>query len=317
MLHGIRLATLSVGRRLGIIFTIMLRLDRRAFVCAGAGAAVGAVLPACSTVPQNEVPLVRFGLVTDLHFARIPARGNRQYAQSAAKLSRIVSAMNEAQPDFMVELGDFKDLGPTKAETLAYLDEIEGVFRGFKGPRYHVLGNHDTDCLSKEEFLAHVDHAGYEGTYYSFVQNGIVFVVLDACFTSDMKPYCCANPWEDANIPPKELAWLERTLAVASGPVVVFCHQRLDPESEPRHLIRNAAAVRAVLEQSGKVRSVFTGHQHGGGDCTHNGIRYFTLSALVMGADMPSAIIELFSDGRVNINADVLPESSYRKEIKS
>ena len=276
-------------------------LDRRAFVCAGTGAVIGTMLSACSSVRRNGAPLVRFGLVTDLHFARIPALGNRQYAQSAAKLARIVSSMNESQPDFMVELGDFKDLGPTKAETLAYLDEIEGVFRGFKGPRYHVLGNHDTDCLSKEEFLTHVDHAGHEGTYYSFEQNGLTFVVLDACFTSDMKPYCRANPWEDANIPPEELAWFEKTLSAAPGPAIVFCHQRLDPESEPRHLVRNAVAVRSVLEKSGKVRSVFTGHQHGGGDCTHNGIRYFTLNALVMGADMPSALVDVHADGSVEI----------------
>lgn len=262
---------------------------------------MGTVLSACSSVPWRDKSVVRVGLVSDLHFARIPALGNRQYAQSAAKLARIVAEMNAARADFMVELGDLKDLGPTKAETLAYLDEIEGVFRGFKGSCYHVLGNHDTDCLSKEEFLAHVDHAGHEGTYYSFEQKGLTFVVLDACFTSDMKSYCRANPWDDANIPPEELAWLEKTLAAAPGPAVVFCHQRLDPESEPRHLVRNAAAVRTVLEQSGKVRSVFTGHQHGGGDCTHNGIRYFTLNALVMGADRPSVLVDVQADGSVEI----------------
>ena len=62
---------------------------------------------------------------------------------------------------------------------------------------------------------------------------------------------------------------------------VVFCHQRLDSSAEPQHLVRNAAEVRGILEKSGKVKVVFTGHQHLGAFNVLNGISYYSLIALV------------------------------------
>ena len=36
-----------------------------------------------------------------------------------------------------------------------FLDEIENTLKGFEGPLYHVLGNHDMDSISKSDFLTH------------------------------------------------------------------------------------------------------------------------------------------------------------------
>ena len=96
-----------------------------------------------------------------------------------------------------------------------------------------------------------------------------VKVPLYGCYTSGMKHYSRDTKWTwtDANIPPEQLAWLGRELAAAKDHAVVFCHQRLDPSAERHHLMKNAAAVRAVLEKSGKVRAVLTGHEHTGGQC--------------------------------------------------
>ena len=70
--------------------------------------------------------------------------------------------MNEQKVAFLVELGDFKDQDktPEEARTLGYLKKIEAVLAGFKGPRYHVIGNHDTDSLSKAAFLSVVENTG-------------------------------------------------------------------------------------------------------------------------------------------------------------
>ena len=69
--------------------------------------------------------------------------------------------------------------------------------------------------------------------------------------------------------------------ASARGKVVVFCHQRLDDSAEPRHIVKNAVAIRAVMEKSGKVCAVLTGHQHCGGYHVLNGIPYYCLRAMV------------------------------------
>ena len=236
----------------------------------------------------HGAPLVRFGLVTDLHYADIepwPGHGERSryFRESLRKLDDAIVAFNGRKTDFVIELGDFKDKTKGHDETLHALARIEQSFSRFQGPRYHVAGNHDFDCISPEEFFSRTPNNGTvtEKGWYSFVTGGVTFVVLNACFTSDGKPYCRNNPWTDANIPAEEMEWLRRELSAAKGHVVVFCHQRLDPSAERHHLIKNAAAVRETLEKSGKVRAVVMGHQHGGGQSVVNGIPYYCLRAMV------------------------------------
>ena len=286
-------------------------MDRRTFL--KNLAITGAVLPLLKSqvlfgAEGKDAPLVRFGMVTDLHYADIdmgpclPPVGDRYYRESCTKLKEAVDAMNVVKPDFMIELGDFKDMTRDRAGTLACLDRIESVFAGFNGDRYHVLGNHDFDCITQEDYLAHVRNAGQAKTLpnYAFEKNGVTFIVLDACYDSKMRHYSCSNPWDDANVPPEELAWLERELAKAKGPAIVFCHQRLDTRAWEKHEVKNAAAVRMILERSGKVKAVFTGHEHFGGADFRGGIVYYSLRALAVGtgADENSyAVASLYPNG--------------------
>ena len=237
-------------------------------------------------------PVVRFGMVTDIHYADIDPDakplgvvGQRFYRESLRKLREAVEVFNTRGLDFAIELGDLKDNTRGREGTLAHLATIEDCFSRFKGPRYHVAGNHDFDCLTKEEFFDRIPNDGKvipEG-YYTFTRGGVKFIVLNACFDSSLKHYSRNNPWNDANVPPYELAWLEKELKSADGNVIVFCHQRLDDSAEPNHLIKNAADVRAILEKSGKVKAVITGHQHMGSYNIQNGIPYYSLKALVCG----------------------------------
>jgi predicted phosphodiesterase len=247
---------------------------------------------------------VRFGLITDLHYADIPPRGTRQCRKSVAKLAECVATMNEQGADFLVELGDFKDQDtpPVEANTLRYLDTIEAVFRRFRGPRYHVLGNHDTDSLSKARFLAHVENSGIAPgeSCYGFTVGGARFLVLDANYRADGSDYDRGNfDWTQAWLPPKELAWLRRELAAAQAPVVVFVHQPLDGYGP--HTVRNAAEVRQILRASRKVVAVFQGHNHAGGYHCLDGIHYCTLKAAVEGEDNAYALVELMPDGRITV----------------
>jgi len=150
-----------------------------------------------------------------------------------------------------------------------------------------VPGNHDFDCITEEEFYSRTPNGGsVGGGYYAFVRNGVTFIVLDGCYTSGAKHYSPAISWSwtDSNIPPDEMEWLGRELAAAQGHVVVLCHQRLDPAAEQDCRVKNATEVRSLLESSGKVRAVLTGHQHACGQDFVNGIPYYTLDAMVSGA---------------------------------
>ena len=262
----------------------------------------------------NVKTKISFGIVTDAHYADADPKGTRRYRESIAKMTECVTLMNDKKVDFLIELGDFKDQGkPATADTTCkYLTTIEKVYREFKGPRYHVLGNHDVDSISKKQFLARVENVGIakDATYYSFDSKGFHFVVLDANYKADGSDYDRGNfNWKDANIPVKQLAWLKKDLASSSKPAIAFVHQQLDVTGNTG--VRNAAKVRKVFQESKKILAVFQGHHHAGHYSQIEGIHYYTLKAMVEGSGEKSnsyAIVDINDDNGITV-------TGYRKAV--
>ncbi len=291
-------------------------ISRRAFLRSAAGALAGTALGSLSCAPSNQSVRprqpVRFGIVTDCHYADTDPAGTRFYRESLDKLSECVTRMNAEGVDFLIELGDFKDQDrpPVESQTLRHLQTVEAVFRGFAGRRYHVLGNHDMDSLSKRQFLANVENTGIarERSYYSFDVRGLHCVVLDANYRTDGADYDHGNfDWTDANVPAHELDWLKRDLAKARGPAVVFIHQLLDGTGSV--YVKNAAEVRDILRQSSQVPAVFQGHHHEGAYSHLDGIHYYTLKAVVEGhgpENSSYAVVDVRRDGSLIV-------TGYRK----
>lgn len=285
-------------------------LSRRTFLKASAATTALLTLggwPACSS--ESGIVL-RIGLLTDTHYADRPAAGVRYYRESLNKIAECVSRMNQEKADFAVHIGDFKDedAEPVETRTLQYVSKLEQAFALFQGPRYHVLGNHDIDSISKEQFLTRVENTGIpsDQSYYSFDQKDFHFVVLDATFRQDGVPYDKGNfEWTDTYIPPAQLDWLREDLNNTQLPVIVFVHQLLDPEQTIEHRIKNDAEVRQILEDSGQVLAVFQGHQHKGGYHLVNGIHYYTLIAMVDGSGPENnsyAILDVYTNGDLIVN---------------
>jgi predicted phosphodiesterase len=271
-----------------------------------------AALAACAPGPRpaavpSAPPSVRFGIVTDVHYADVDPRGTRPYRESLAKLDECVAFMNAEAVDFLIELGDFKDQDdpPVEARTLAYLERIEGVYAAFRGPRYHVPGNHDHDSLSKVQFLTLAPNTGIpsDRSYYSFDRSGVRFVVLDACFTGAGAPYDHGNfGWDDCSLPAEELAWLRAALASGPSRAIVFIHQQLDGTGS--YYVQNAAEARAILEASGRVLAVFQGHRHEGAYQRLAGIPYYTLVGLIEGSGPENnsyAVVTVGSSDEVSV----------------
>lgn len=243
-----------------------------------------------------------FGMFTDVHYAAIPDNGTRKYSQSLDKVNQCIDTMNKEKVGFLIELGDLKDM-PVPANSqaaLSFLRVIETSFSRFNGDRYHVLGNHDEDCISKEQFysVAKNSHIAKNKTWYAFQKEGYHFIVLDACFDSTGRAYDKGNfIWSDTNLPSIELTWLDKELNKSKSPVVIFVHQPLNGTTKVS--VSNAEKVRAILEKSHKVKCVFQGHEHKGGYEQINGIHYYTLKGLIEG-DFPAsnsfAIVTLSKD---------------------
>lgn len=268
-----------------------------------AGLSSGAVF-ASANEPASKAKL-SFGIVTDAHYADADPGGSRRYRESIAKMTECVTLMNDKKVDFLVELGDFKDQGrpPEEAATLKFLSAIEKVYGQFKGPRYHVLGNHDVDSISKEQFLARVENTGIQkdSSYYSFDSKGVHFVVFDANFDAEGIDYDHGKfNWTDSNIPPKELGWLKKDLASSSGPVIAFVHQQLDVTGSTG--VKNGPEVRQLLQDSKRTLAVFQGHHHAGHHSHIEGIHYYTLKAMVDGAGEKNnsyAIVDVHDDNSI------------------
>ncbi len=286
------------------------KITRRDFIKTSSVLIAG--LTVLSSCRFEKVQDLRFGWITDIHYANAPVRGTRNYAEGISKLREAVELFNRERLDFVIETGDFKDEteNPEENETLKFLSDIEDSFSQFNGPRYHVLGNHDMDSLSKEQFMSKIENTGIKNnqTYYYFDRGGVRFVVLDACFTSDGRDYNHNDySWTDTNIPPEELAWLNEVLQSSKNPVCVFVHQLLDDTGDL--YVNNSEEIRQLLESSGKVFCVLQGHKHEGDMNVINDILYFTQKAVVDGAGLEN---NSYSIVTLKKNGDLLIEG-YRK----
>ena len=257
----------------------------------------------------GKKPMIKFGLVADIHYARAEILWNRYFDQSKTKLTDAINFFNKEYLDFIIELGDLKDEGnpPDMLETIDFLVEIEKVFSGFKGPVYHVLGNHDMDSISKDDFLSRIKNFGQEKArnYYSFDMGGIKFLVLDPNYNADGSDYDKGNfDWTSSVVPPDQVEWLKAELSDTRLPVIVFIHQLIDSFSgiPEDYCVNNAVEIVRILETSGKVVAVFQGHYHNGYYSFRNGIHYYTMKAMVEGS-LPEnnsyAIVEI--DDHLNI----------------
>ena len=260
--------------------------------------------------PETDEVAVRFGVMTDLHYADKPAGGTRHYRQTPAKLAAAARRLPEFAPEFIVELGDFIDAADSVETEQEYLKTIHRQFAALPGKKHYVLGNHCVYSLVKREFL---DVVGQSESYYSFDVEPFHFIVLDACFRSDGEPYGRKNfQWTDPNIVPDELQWLQADLEKSRRQTIVFLHQRLDVSDH--YGVKNAPQVRETLEISGKVLAVFQGHNHLNDHREIAGIHYCTLSAMVEGAtadDNAFAAVEVLSDGTIRVKG-FYKQSSYQ-----
>ena len=191
--------------------------------------------------PQNKK--IRFGVIADLHHDIMH--------DSPARLSAFIAQMNIESPDFIIQMSD---LCVPKKENIPLMD----IWNKFKGPGYHVIGNHDTDGGYSRDQV--VEFWKAKAKYYSFDTNGFHFVVLDGNEHNESKE----RPAGYARyISPVQLEWLKEDLNRTSFPTIVLCHQGLDNDAGG---LENGTLLRYTLEQANQLKQkvilVLSGHHH-------------------------------------------------------
>jgi len=225
-----------------------------------------------------ETGPIRLGFLTDIHYADKRPGGTRHYRDSMAKMQAAVTSLNTQNIDAAIELGDLIDSVGTLEGEIAHLKAIDEEYAKLNAPRHYVLGNHCVHLLTKDEFTA---NCGMTSPHHAFDLKGTRFIVLDACFTSGGEAYERENfHWADANLPDDQLQWLEAKLASATGPVVVFTHQRIDGLDKP-HNVNNGQQARDIINAAGNVLLVMSGHSHQNLHQNINGTDYVVARAMV------------------------------------
>lgn len=279
----------------------LVRFGRRAFFRDSALVLTAAVVNGGTVAADERDSGLRIGLVTDLHYADKPPAGSRHYRETPDKLAEAAERFRHSPPDFIVELGDFIDAADSVETELGHLNHINQAFATICKRRHYVLGNHCVHTLTKQEFLDGVEQPE---SFYSFDSGDFHFVVLDSCYRSDGMPYGRRNfEWTDPNIPAAEVDWLKADLKQTTRQTIVFAHQRLDVSNH--YGVRNAAEVRKVLQESGKVLAVFQGHSHKNDHKDISGIHYCTLVAMVEGAGPASngySVMSVTQGGTIRID---------------
>lgn len=227
---------------------------------------------------KKEVQPVRFAIVSDLHAQDIP--------DGLERMKAVVDAANHENVEFLIQLGDFVRLDSAAIPYRKVWDE-------YAGEKYHVLGNHDLDRYTKEEYVAGLHMPGH---YYSFDKGDFHFIVLDGNNLYDGKEYKAygrANYYVDSKMrafmDPEQLEWLKKDLAATDKRCIIFSHQSIDTT------VNNGSEVRGILEAENercgfqKVALAFSGHTHSNYVKEINGITYVQInSASYVWIEQPS-----------------------------
>ena len=233
---------------------------------------------------------MRFAAITDLHFGRAePYKGvdRKLTGHAPALTAAFVADMNQrVRPDFVVVLGDVIEDESPQADLDNYA-AATAILSGLNMPVRYVFGNHDLVNLTHEQLL---ELSGETALNSSCNVDGWHLVRLHSTVaTTPPRPDGSGYDLE-ASVTPEHLDWLDRDLAGAGRPAIVFTHfsaAELDltgqfwfEHSPEQALLANRRDVRAVLE-SHNVAVVLNGHVHWNNHTVHNGISYVTIQSLV------------------------------------
>jgi manganese-dependent ADP-ribose/CDP-alcohol diphosphatase len=295
-------------------------------------------------------PLLTFGVIADIQYAPIPDgysyTGNPRYYRHALDVaSHAAKHFEQEKVSLVLNLGDIVD---GKCQSIAKHggeplpegvdpghksvdDVVQALSRYKHGPIIHVYGNHclynvDRPTLQSKLGIPFVkEPCGDLVGYWSHVQNGVRFVVLDSydinkmqrCNSTSQKHKEAndilsknnPNYPENENSPEGlvgvakrfvafnggvgsvQLEWLRNTLQRARDngeKVVVLSHQPIHPQStSPVCLVWNYKEVLAALrEYKDVVLASFSGHAHKGGyQRDISGIHFRVLEAALESPD--------------------------------
>ncbi len=273
-------------------------ITRRKFLASAAASTAASTLsPSLSAQAADATEtLFSVGLVADAQYADVEPSGIRYYRNSIGKLGAAAKAINVAQVDFSIHLGDLID------RDFASFDDILEPLRTLDKPVHQILGNHDF-AVAEDKKPEVPGKMGMTNTYYAFSKSSFRFIFLDgteistfsqpqgspiheqateilAKFKAEKRKN--AHSWNSA-IGREQLTWLEAQLNAASEAgqkAIISCHYPILPNNA--HNLWNDRELLVLIDQyPNTVVAWLNGHNHAGNYAERNGVHYLTVHGMV------------------------------------
>lgn len=240
--------------------------------------------------------IMKIGLFSDPHYYHEtdPQTGAPSLAQK--KLIDVMEYFKAVGVEMCLCLGDLTDSENQDGSEPDPLGKAMKVIDSYDIPFLCVPGNHDYLHYDVATFL----EKSHTPALPCLVETPThTLILLDGNYRSDYRRYDVAGvDWTDANIIPEHVAFLKDALAKATKPCVLFVHQNLDFNVGWKScIIKNAAEVRELIEQSGKIQLVVQGHFHPGCDNVIGGVRYYTVAGMYESESNRFCVLELDENG--------------------
>ena len=228
--------------------------------------------------PHNvDAQLLKIGFVTDWEYHE------RDYATKLSTkapefLNDAVEGINNKSPHLTIGGGDYVESTKlSSSKTKKMLKSINKTFRKIKtGKRYYLTGNHDLRSLRKSEYMKAL---GINYLHKVVDIRGFRIILLDTNF-KEGGSHRSDESYVEGYVSDAELKWLENNIAQSNSPVIIFSHHS-PGRPNGRRDIKNSPAVRSVIENSGKVVAVISGHNPDQWTKTYSSVRYYVVNNLV------------------------------------
>ena len=212
----------------------------------------------------------------------------------------------DSEVDLAINLGDvIQDTTEHDADIEA-LKFIFGRLGAIRPPCYSVLGNHELkmmdSALEVEEIMGRksslsIDMDGWHLVFLSTEVRPELGTERGGCYKAQY-------------LAEETLKWFGEDLAKTELPTMVFTHFALAEDesvTDPCMFMKNRGEVKKIINESGKVKAVFYGHQHKTKSFIENGIPYYMLGSMITPDGKegePAAVyleIETYESGELSI----------------
>jgi alkaline phosphatase len=209
---------------------------------------------------------LRAAIITDIHYG--PDRGNRLGSKAPALLEKFVKAANNFKPDVIVDIGD-RITASNAADAESAMNSVKSAFNKAAAKTHFTVGNHDIKYLSRAD---NARLTGSPSSSYGTDEGDFRLLFFNPQRRS-----------RNLAVGAHDLQWLRDELAATKRPVILFSHIPLDNvivKKGDAFSYEQGPELRKILEDSGKVKLVMSGHIHRHRHSEINGIHYIAQQSL-------------------------------------